>query len=69
VACIFNRNGQSYKHELNQLSTILIKQIIAMQQESSALQREVCDSGGKEQKLINLKIFQLNTIYLWDNKI
>jgi len=64
---IMNSTGQSYKHNLNQWSTILKKQIISMQQETSALWREMYDCGGNEQKLINSKIFQLNTIYLWVN--
>jgi len=64
VTCILNRIGKSYERNLNQWSTILRKQIIAVQQESCALQREMYDSAGNEQKLMNSKIFQLNTIYL-----
>ena len=66
---IMNSTGQNYTHNLNQRSTILRKQIISMQQETSVWWREMYDSGGNEQKLINSKIFQFNTIYLWDNKL
>jgi hypothetical protein len=45
VTCILNRTGQSYEHNLNQWSTVLIKQIVAMQQESSTLWRKRAEAN------------------------